>query len=105
MQELEEKLNSSFDLIRVEIREAKPLPSTYIQALKHIIGPKFDPREIYYNNTCLITTDIDDARLLESSLRDCEVMFKLESEYFGLGFYFLNFMKNKTIQNLVGGIT
>ncbi len=105
MQELEEKLNSSLDLVRVEIKEAKVLPSSYIEALKHIVGSDFNPRSLYYNSTCLITTDFDDAEYLKSKLQDCDVILKVESEYFGIGFYFFNFIKNKTLMNLIGGIS
>lgn len=103
MQTLEEKFNTSLDLVRLELREAKPLPTTYISALKHIVGD-FEPRELFFNATCLITTDFDDAKFLESKLPDCKVMLRLESEYFSLGYYFINFMDNKKVMTLIGGI-
>lgn len=105
MQTLEEKFNSSLDLIRLEIRESKPLPKHYTQALQHIVGKDFEPRELFYNNTCLVTTDFDDAKFLESRLPECKIMLKLESEYFGIAYYFINFIDNKTIMALIGGIT
>lgn len=104
MQTLEEKFTSSLELVRLELREAKPLPKTYIEALKHIVGKDFEPRKLFYNNTCLITTDFDDAKYLESKLPECKVMLRLESEYFGLGYYFINFIDNKMVMNLIGGI-
>ena len=104
MRSLDQQLNESLDLAWLEVKGSKPLPKTYLEALKHVVGSDFDPRDMFYNTTCLITTDYEDAKFLEEKLPNCKIMLKIESEYFSFGYYFINFIENKQLMNLIGGI-
>jgi hypothetical protein len=102
MKEVSEILDKFNDWLKLEIENVQPLEGNYLKAFKLLLSTTYDFRELYFNKTSIIVTDIDDYEELKIYCPELKTMYKLESE-FNICLYVLSFVDHKKLNTLLGG--
>ena len=99
--DLYEILDNIKELLSLEFQDLKVMNDLYLRVFKDEVGMDWEPRPIFYNNTSIILTDIEDyEQVMERS--KCEDLLKIESKHFNLGIYVVNTVPDKRLCNMLG---